>query len=139
MLARLIRSEKGFTLVELMIVVLIIAILVAIAIPIYNVTRGRAQARACQANLRTVDGALSTYYADNEEAADTSSGDTWTPATAKASRGGIASTLVPNYLSSIPACPESSGTYTYSYNATSNPTGSVACDNTTGSVAHQLP
>jgi prepilin-type N-terminal cleavage/methylation domain-containing protein len=57
------RNNKGFTLVELMVVLLIIGILVAIAIPIYNKTQENAQERACQANLRTIDGAVAQYCA----------------------------------------------------------------------------
>jgi type II secretion system protein G len=58
------RNNKGFTLVELMVVLLIIGILVAIAIPIYNKTQENAQKRACQSNLRTLDGAAAQYYAE---------------------------------------------------------------------------
>ena len=45
-------NEEGFTLIELMVVVLIIAVLVAIAIPSFLGFRNRAQDRAAQANLR---------------------------------------------------------------------------------------
>ena len=44
--------EGGFTLIELMVVVLIIAILIAIAIPTFLGARTRAQNRAAQASLR---------------------------------------------------------------------------------------
>ena len=57
------RKEHGFTLIELMVVVLIIAILVAIAIPVFSAARESAWRRSCQANLRTIDGAVQTYYA----------------------------------------------------------------------------
>lgn len=56
--------KEGFTLIELMIVILIIAILVAIAVPVYLSARSNAQKRTCQANLRTIDGAINTYIAD---------------------------------------------------------------------------
>ncbi|MBU4175606.1 MAG: prepilin-type N-terminal cleavage/methylation domain-containing protein [Actinobacteria bacterium] len=59
-------KSKGFTLIELMIVILIIAILVGIAIPVYLQARRNAQKRTCQANLRTIEGAINTYYADAE-------------------------------------------------------------------------
>lgn len=60
---KLIRRPEGFTLIELMIVILIIAILVAIAVPVYLNARANAEKRTCQANLRTVDGAIQSYQA----------------------------------------------------------------------------
>ncbi len=57
------KKESGFTLIELMVVVLIIAILVAIAVPVFSSARESAWRRTCQSNLRTIDGAVQTYYA----------------------------------------------------------------------------
>ncbi len=45
-------DDKGFTLIELMVVVLIIAILVAIAVPTFMGARTRAQDRSAQSNAR---------------------------------------------------------------------------------------
>lgn len=59
----LLTRPDGFTLIELMIVILIIAVLVAIAVPVYLNARTNAHMRVCQANLRTVDGAVSEYEA----------------------------------------------------------------------------
>jgi prepilin-type N-terminal cleavage/methylation domain-containing protein len=58
MLRKLHKEEKGFTLVELMIVVVILGILVAIAVPIFNKVTGDAEYRAMQANARTIEGVL---------------------------------------------------------------------------------
>src|SRR5213593_4258357 len=60
------RRDEGFTLIELMVVVLIIAILIAIAIPTFLGARKRAQDRAAQSNLRNALTAEKTYYTDNE-------------------------------------------------------------------------
>jgi len=60
------RSDEGFTLVELMVVVLIIAILMAIAIPTFLGARQKAQDRAAQSNLRNGLTAAKVYYVDSE-------------------------------------------------------------------------
>jgi prepilin-type N-terminal cleavage/methylation domain-containing protein len=63
LMKRLHKNEKGFTLVELMVVVVIIGILVAIAVPIYNNVQSNAQQRANEATWRTLQGVVSTYGA----------------------------------------------------------------------------
>ncbi len=58
-------GEEGFTLIELMVVVLIIAILLAIAIPTFLGARKRAQDRAAQSSLRNALTAAKTMYTDS--------------------------------------------------------------------------
>jgi type IV pilus assembly protein PilA len=60
------KEEDGFTLIELMVVVLIIAILIAIALPTFLGLRQRAQDRAAQSNLRNGMAAAKAFYTDNE-------------------------------------------------------------------------
>ena len=64
---RLFREDKGFTLIELMVVVLIIAILIAIAIPTFLGARKRAQDRAAQSSLRNTVTAAKTLFTDKED------------------------------------------------------------------------
>lgn len=68
---RLDREDEGFTLIELMVVVLIIAILLAIAIPTFLGARNTANARAAQSNLRNGLTAEQTYYTNNNQTFDT--------------------------------------------------------------------
>lgn len=58
------RSEEGFTLIELMIVVLIIAILIAIAIPTFLGARRRAQDTQAKSHLRAALVTQKTYFAN---------------------------------------------------------------------------
>src|SRR6267378_3553258 len=59
-------DEEGFTLIELMVVVLIIAILIAIAIPTFLGARERAQNRSAQSNVRNALTAEKTSYTDTQ-------------------------------------------------------------------------
>ena len=60
---RMFRKDEGFTLVELMVVVLIIGILVAIAIPVFNAASDSARERSCHSNQRVIEGAVQQYLA----------------------------------------------------------------------------
>lgn len=61
------RDEEGFTLIELMVVVLIISILIAIAIPTFLGAREGAQDRGAQSNLRNALTSAKTLYADESD------------------------------------------------------------------------
>ena len=102
-------QRKGFTLVEIMIVVAIIALLAAIAIPSFMKSRADSRAAACVNNLRLIDHAKQQLATANQTMANSV-----TPAF---------SDLVPyikGMTSAGPVCREGG---TYSVNAiTSNPT-----------------
>ena len=101
---RIVRPEAGFTLIELMVVVLIIAILLAIAIPTFLGARDSANARAAQANLRNALTAEQQYYTNGQLFSSTTtsmagieSAINWTT--------GIPVTTTPNQVSVITNSP----------------------------------
>lgn len=90
------KGRRGFTLIEIMIVVLIIAVLLAIAIPNFMKARDTSRTKACVANLRQLDTGKVQYAMDAKLAAAA-------PVTE--------ANLVPDYVKVMPACP-AGGTYT---------------------------
>ncbi|TWH48298.1 type II secretion system protein [Sporomusa sp. KB1] len=65
------KSQKGFTLIELMVVIAIIGILTAIAVPKFGSAADSANKAKIQADLRTLDSAISMYYAKEGKYPDT--------------------------------------------------------------------
>ena len=61
------KSQKGFTLVEIMIVVAIIGILIAIAVPGFVKARTQSRLKSCQENLTKIDGAKEQYALENNK------------------------------------------------------------------------
>jgi prepilin-type N-terminal cleavage/methylation domain-containing protein len=66
---RIRRSASAFTLLEIMIVVTLIGVLAAIAIPNFHQSVVKTQARACIANLKSIDMAKAQWMADAKKEA----------------------------------------------------------------------
>jgi general secretion pathway protein G len=65
------RSEHGFTLIELMIVMVIIGILAAIAVPMYVQSVRHAREAVLREDLRTLRSAIDSYTVDKQKAPQT--------------------------------------------------------------------
>ncbi len=87
-------SRRGFTLLEIMVVVFILGILITIAVPSWMNARSRAQARTCSANLRQIHQAKEMHALANRL-------PDGTPVQM--------SDLVPQYLQAEPFCPAAGG------------------------------
>lgn len=95
------KDRKGYTLVELMIVICIIGILASIILP--HMVKGRYQAQftSCQANLRNLASALEIYHTDKDKY----------PA-----KGNFRDELFkgsPSYMHPEPTCPSNAAAYGY--------------------------
>ncbi|MBN2565656.1 MAG: prepilin-type N-terminal cleavage/methylation domain-containing protein [Candidatus Eisenbacteria bacterium] len=69
------RGHRGFTLIELMIVVIIVGVLAAVAIPLYQLIPERSMATEAEAGLGLVKNAMRSYYAEHHTYADASFAD----------------------------------------------------------------
>ena len=98
------RSQSGFTLIELMIVIAIIAILAAILIPNFLHARSEAQTSGCEGNEKQIATALEEYAVDNN---------------GKYVGGSVTSTLLGTlYLGVTPSDPVNSSNYSVNTAAT---------------------
>lgn len=111
------KKKKGFTLLELLVVLAILAILIAIAIPVYKNQKEKAAITAHNANVRVLETAVENYRQDT--------GDY--PATVKELED-------KGYIKSVPNVPASEELKGKSYSITNGKIepGEIHNDNETG-------
>lgn len=108
------KKRKGFTLIELVVVIAILGILVAIAVPKLSDSRKNAAISAHNANVRTLESAANMYIA--AEGAPTTAAK-WT---------GAASEDSEKYLQAWPKIPKGAGVTGTAYEVTIGTDGKIA-------------
>ena len=142
-------KQQGFTIVELLIVIVVIGVLAAISIVAYNGVTAKARDAQRAQDIKTIAKALEMYYVDNGQFPDSRCGagsnpacpdpkkiNTWWATTSDGSWNVLEQALVPKYISALPKDPRASidtnpsisGGYNYEY---------VTYQNTCGLSSHQ--
>ena len=108
-LCRATRTSSGFTLIEMMIVIVVIAILLGVLLPQFRGTQDEARMQRGRSELRTIATAMESYYIHNSNAFPTEA-------------QGLTQliTATPRIISSVPDDPFRSGSNDYSYELSSN-------------------
>ena len=114
---------SGFTLIEIMTVVLAMGILLALAVPNFIKYRATSQARACQVNLRSILAAVEEARLEREN-----------DLLASIKEDGAPSHLVGKFMKSVPEC-QTGGAYSITYDEATD-TYSVSCSS--GKEGHEI-
>jgi general secretion pathway protein G len=99
-------SKKGFTIIELLIVIAVIAILVGIALPRFKGMQDEGRLAQAKGELRTLQSAVESYYIHNNNAY---------PATGSAALETALSTAAPSIIDHVPTDPFSGTGADYVY------------------------
>ena len=138
------KSKKGFTLVELMIVVVIMAILVAVAVPIFSAVTANAKKKTCIGNQREIISSVGNWIMVQPEPSKVNGGfkvsggqengafSAWSGdmSTNEASIKGLFKT--------IPVCP-ADGVIEVTINPGNSTTGTQSTVQTSCTAGHQVP
>lgn len=113
------KNRKGFTLIELMIVIAIIAILAAVLVPNFMRAREASRLTACKSNLKNISTAVETYSNDYDGLYPSTAAGTLTTINTGVANG--IGTLQDQYIQKTLLCPAAAARYQY---ALSNAAGS---------------
>ena len=125
---RFMRNKKGFTLVELMIVVVIMAILVAVAVPIFSAVTKNARIKTCAANRREIVSQVNGFLMGNIDGVQhtaegsftvTSDGSKGTVTAGTSTDSAYTQGMFEGLFQAVPYCP-ASGTYTVTISSEDN-------------------
>ena len=140
---KLLKSKKGFTLVELMIVVVIMAILVAVAVPIFSAVTKNARTKTCIGNQREIISSVGNWLMLQTDSSiegtfttvggqDAPAFGTFTGLTADQEEE------IKGLFKTTPVCPDAANTITVTITAATDAnakaTVSTACTDTTDHV-----
>jgi prepilin-type N-terminal cleavage/methylation domain-containing protein len=144
---KFLKSKKGFTLVELMIVVVIMAILVAVAVPIFSAVTKNARTKTCIGNQREIISSVGNWLmlqSDTTIAGSfTTVGGQDGPDWGTFDSGLTAyQTDIEGLFKTVPVCPDAAATITATIVAGSNggkSTVTTACAGGENSAEHVVP
>lgn len=130
-------NDRGFTLIELMIVILVILVLAAILIPQFGLARERARKASCVSNQRNLETAVAMWETDNP--GPTLTGGTMnnsSPSAATLSSGAVQFVAQSSYVEPDDPGVTNGADYYLSNGAPGNPSASASAVPTNPSYGH---
>ena len=86
-------NNKGFTLVEIMFVLLIVGIMMSISIPVFIDSGKKAEKNACMGNMKILDSVYTQWYGEN-----------WLTVEPPTDYDLFLNYVYPEYLAQVPKC-----------------------------------
>jgi type II secretion system protein G len=112
-------NKRGFTIVELLVVIVVIAILAAITIVAYNGVQQRGRDSNRKSSVAAIQKALELYHIDNGGYPTCTANVTYVPGGARnacyTDSAGFIGSLVPKYIQKVPQDPTGTGDFRFYY------------------------